>query len=104
MITYKRQLNGWFEQGGVIYEFSLELYHEGEQISGQIEDVFGKATFQGIFDGTSFNFLKSYYSGRSEGVSFQYVGKFDPRYGKVSGRWHHPPFPNNNGEFGLSYS
>lgn len=88
-----------FEQFGWYYEFSFKYVKNEENITGEIQDKFGKATFKGVFRGTDFVFLKYYYAGRSAGCKFMYDGTYDKNENKVSGKWYSPEDPLNNGKF-----
>ena len=103
MFTYKRQTRGWFKQFGIKHEFSMELSQNANQIRGQIEDTYGKATFEGTFMDQNFIFLKSYYSGRSQGIQFKYAGIYNSENQGISGIWHSPDYPDNSGAFGIYY-
>ena len=80
----------------------MEISQSGEKIEGKISDIYGKATFTGTFIDSDFSFVKSYYSGKSSGTNFMYEGTFNSSENKISGRWHSPFYPSNNGAFWLN--
>ena len=104
MIIYSQKWDGIFEQQEELFKFSVKFTKEGGKIEGEIEDYFGKSTISGTFEGTTLNFLKTYYSGISMGGRFSYNGRYNSSEKKITGKWYQFNYPINNGEFWLKFS
>ena len=73
MLTQFVQLEGFFIQNHRKFKFLLKFEFLNHKIKGEILENFGNSSLSGYINKTEMKFLKSYYSGLSEGGYFKSV-------------------------------
>jgi len=79
----------------------MKFEFTNHNIKGAILDNFGNSSVSGYINKSEMKFLKSYYSGLSEGGYFIYNGNYNYSKNKIIGYWFQNCYPCNHGKFWL---